>query len=142
MSEFAGTLPNGKIPLGGCGVSSAGTLTQKFTVHSRGPNYGDIPDTEPTKKKTMKNSMRMSVYTALDTSQLLKAETVALSPISTGPYMFPVDLCANYMVSNVIEWASVAAPGVTTINMYASTQEEFQAFSKELTEINLRMNGQ
>jgi len=39
------------------------------------------------------------------------------------------------MVSNVIEWASVCE-GTTmhTITLYAASPEEFQAFTKELSE--------
>lgn len=112
-------------------------MTPKFIVHTRGPNYSDIEDTEPGKEKTMKRTMRMCVYSALETGMLLKAQSIALSPISTGHLQFPVKLCANYMVSNVIEWASVVDQGdLTTINIYVSSDEEFNAFSKELVEVH------
>lgn len=44
MNAFGESLADGKIPFGGCAVTSAGTLTPKFVIHTRGPNYSDIPD--------------------------------------------------------------------------------------------------
>jgi O-acetyl-ADP-ribose deacetylase (regulator of RNase III) len=61
-------------------------LAPEFVIHTRGPNYSDIPEEDATKAKTMKNSIRMSVYTVLDTASKLQSATLGLSPISTGHF--------------------------------------------------------
>ena len=68
MQEFQGTLKNGKIPIGGCGVTFGGSSSAKYIVHCRGPIYSDIPGEGEAKNKTLENSLRMSVYTTLDTA--------------------------------------------------------------------------
>ena len=53
MQEFQGTLQNGKIPIGGCGVTSGGSSSAKYIVHCRGPVYSDIPGEVEAKNRTL-----------------------------------------------------------------------------------------
>ena len=112
--------------MGGCGVTSAGSLKAKYLIHARGPKYDDIPDDDANKTRTMKNCMRMAMYTSLDTALRLKCDTLALSPISGEHYKFPADIQAKYMISNIIEWASVADAGqLKTITIYVADPNDY-----------------
>ena len=133
---------DGKIPVGGCAVTSAGSLKAKYIIHSRGPKYDDLPDEDENKTRTMKNSMRMAMYTSLDTALRLKCETLALSPISGEHYKFPAELQAKYMISNIIEWASVADAGqLNKITIFVADPNDYQTFRKEFEEILGKMQG-
>ena len=121
METFGPVLQNGKLPVGGNGVTSGGSLEAKYIVHCRGLMYTDIPD-GPYKDKIFKNSMRMAVYTALDTAQRLGAQSVAIAPVSTNP----LDMSQQFMVITTIEWATVCGPNnLKAIKICASDLETF-----------------
>lgn len=107
----------GKLPFGGCAIITPGALQNtKHLMFTNGPNWNDpdLPDSNPDKVHIMSTVLRQSVYNALDTAQFLDASSVTLPPISTGYNSFPVELCADVMLSSMMEWASVCTTNKIT----------------------------
>ena len=85
--------PDNKLPIAGCGLTSAGALAAQYLIHSRPPVYENIPNHD-NKDKTMSNAMRMTVYTILETARVLKTESVGMPPICSAP----LELCAKTQI--------------------------------------------
>ena len=102
LKEFGPSLAQGKLPVGGCGVTSAGGLNAKYIIHSRGPIFEEIPDNDQ-KPKIFQNAIRMATYTIFDTAIRLNAQSIAMPPVAASP----VDVVAKYQIMNVLEYCSV-----------------------------------
>jgi O-acetyl-ADP-ribose deacetylase (regulator of RNase III) len=70
---------NGPIPVGECGVTSAGKLPYKYVIHTVGPRWSEYRD-----KNQCLDDLRESVEVTFREADKLKMKSIALPAISTG----------------------------------------------------------
>lgn len=124
LKEFGPSLTNQKLPVAGCGVTSGGGLSAKYIIHSRGPIWDEIPDSDA-KPKIFQNSIRMSTYTIFDTAMRLGAVTVAMPPCAKNS----VEVTSKSQIVNVIEYCCVCDPGsLKSITLCISDPNTYQTY--------------
>ena len=82
----------GRCPVGEAVVTGAGLLKAKHIVHANGPKFRE-EDEEVKLEKT--------VLSAFARAEEKGVKTLAFSPIGTGLYQVPMDLCARVMVDTI-----------------------------------------
>lgn len=76
--------------VGGAVITTGGALKAKYVIHAVGPRMGEGHEDEKLKNATL-NSLKL-----MDEHGL---KTIAFPAISTGIFGYPIDRCANIMIS-------------------------------------------
>jgi Predicted phosphatase homologous to the C-terminal domain of histone macroH2A1 len=105
--------------VGGAVITTGGNLKARYVIHAVGPRMGEGNEDEKLKNATL-NSLKVAEQN--------KLTSIAFPAISTGIFGFPLDRCAQIMLSTTIEYLK----GKTDIN-----QVVFCLFGKERLEIFL-----
>ncbi|WAC08643.1 MAG: macro domain-containing protein [Thermodesulfobacteriota bacterium] len=105
--------------VGGAVITTGGNLKARHVIHAVGPRMGEGNEEEKLKNATL-NSLKVAVQN--------KLTSIAFPAISTGIFGFPLDRCAQIMLSTTIEYLKVR----TDIK-----QVVFCLFGKESLEIFL-----
>ena len=85
----------GEVSVGSSAITSGGDLPARYVIHAVGPRMGEGDEDEKLKKVTL-SSLRMA-----DQHNLI---SIAFPAISTGIFGYPMDRCAEMMLSTVIEY--------------------------------------
>ncbi len=85
----------GHCAVGDAVITNGGNLKAKHVIHAVGPRMGEGDEDEKLKNATQ-NSLKVA-----DDNQL---KSIAFPAISTGIFGFPVERCAEIMLSNAIEY--------------------------------------
>ena len=130
----------GQPKVGACAITAPGNIsTARHLVFTVGPDYNSLPEHDA-KQERMKNQIRMCVYTVLDALRSMEVRSIAISPISTGHYGFPVDLCAKSMIRSIIEWAHARKEfeqgSIEEISLIQLDRQQHTEFQNQLREIN------
>jgi len=91
------------IPVGQAVITGAGKLKCKHVIHAVGPRMGEGDEDEKLKNATL-NSLNVAVENKLN--------SISFCAISTGIFGYPIDRCADIMLTNVIAHLS----GETSLN--------------------------
>ncbi|MFX1294682.1 MAG: macro domain-containing protein [Promethearchaeota archaeon] len=83
--------------VGGAVITTGGNLKAKYVIHAVGPRMGEGNEEEKLKNATL-NSLKIATENNL--------KSIAFPAISTGIYGFPMDRCANIMLSTTIKYCS------------------------------------
>ena len=105
--------------VGGAVITTGGNLKARYVIHAVGPRRGEGNEDEKLKNATL-NSLKVAEEN--------KLKSVAFPAISTGIFGFPLDRCAQIMLSTTIEYLK----GKTDIK-----QVVFCLFGRESLEIFL-----
>jgi len=81
--------------VGGAVITTGGNLKARYVIHAVGPRMGERNEDEKLKNATL-NSLKIAEQN--------KLKSVAFPAISTGIFGFPVDRCAQIMLSTTIEY--------------------------------------
>ncbi|MFX1419088.1 MAG: macro domain-containing protein [Promethearchaeota archaeon] len=108
--------------VGGAVITTGGNLKAKHVIHAVGPRMGEGDEDEKLKNATL-NSLKL-----MDKHNL---KTIAFPAISTGIFGYPIDRCAQIMISTTKEYLK----GNTQINevvfcLYSAS--DYAVFEKEL----------
>ncbi|HHS14357.1 MAG TPA: macro domain-containing protein [bacterium] len=90
-------MARGEVAAGEAAITGAGGLHARYVIHSVGPRQGEGDEEEKLKNATL-SSLRLAEKHHL--------KSIAFPAISTGVFGFPMDRCANIMVSAVAEYAA------------------------------------
>jgi O-acetyl-ADP-ribose deacetylase (regulator of RNase III) len=85
----------GGCPVGGAVITTGGNLKAKHVIHAVGPRMGEGNEEEKLKNATL-NSLKVA-----DENNL---KSIAFPAISTGIFGFPIDRCAEIMLTTTIEY--------------------------------------
>lgn len=85
----------GGCPVGGAVITTGGNLKANHVIHAVGPRMGEGDEDEKLKNATL-NSLQVA-----DDNNL---KSIAFPAISTGIFGFPVDRCAEIMLSTTIKY--------------------------------------
>jgi O-acetyl-ADP-ribose deacetylase (regulator of RNase III) len=85
----------GYCPVGSAAITRAGNLRAKWVIHAVGPRWGEG---EEDKK------LRDALLSSLKLAQKHKIKSIAFPAISAGIFGFPMERCANILLSTTIDW--------------------------------------
>lgn len=86
----------GEVSVGSCAITSGGNLPARYVIHAVGPRMGEGDEDAKLRKATL-SALRMA-----DQHNL---RSIAFPAISTGIFRYPLERCAEIMISTVIEYA-------------------------------------
>ena len=81
----------GSIPVGYAAITGAGKLKARYVIHAASMGLGDVPTTS--------KSLRTSTVHSLRLATERKLKTIAFPAVGTGVSGFPIDECAQIMLS-------------------------------------------
>jgi len=118
-SKIGGTFVGGAI------LTSAGNLKAKYVIHAVGPQIGEGDEDNKLKNATL-NSLKIA-----DKHRL---HTIAFPAISTGIFGYPVDKCAEIMLSTITDYLK-GDTGIKKVMMCLFDDKTLKIFENRLTEL-------
>ena len=115
----------GDCPVGGAVITSGGNLKARYVIHAVGPRKGEGDEEEKLKNATL-NSLKVANDTGL--------KSIGFPAISTGIFGFPIERCAEIMLSNTIGYLQEET-GLERVVFCLYGQEAFDVFRNVLTKI-------
>jgi O-acetyl-ADP-ribose deacetylase (regulator of RNase III) len=114
----------GSCPTGEAIVTEAGILKADWIIHANGPKFRE-EDEEEKLRKTIK-----SVLTRVDEKGIRR---LAFSPIGTGLYQVPLDLCTRVMVDTITDHLANGST-LEEVLIVAPDNREFNPFKAKFEE--------
>jgi len=112
--------------VGGAVITTGGNLKARYVIHAVGPRMGEGNEDEKLRNATL-NSLKLA-----DKHHL---KSVAFPAISTGIFGFPMDRCAQIMLSIVIDYVKVRT-SLEKVIFCLYGAEAFQVFAKKLESLS------
>lgn len=108
--------------VGGAVITSGGNLKAKYVIHAVGPRMGEGEEDQKLKNATL-NSLKL-----MDKHNL---HTIAFPAISTGVFGYPIEKCANIMISTTKDYLKKETH-VKEVIFCLYTSSDYEIFEKEL----------
>jgi O-acetyl-ADP-ribose deacetylase (regulator of RNase III) len=108
--------------VGGAVITNGGELKAKYVIHAVGPRMGEGNEDEKLKNATL-NSLKL-----MDEHNL---KTIAFPAISTGIFGYPIDRCAEIMISNAKEYLA-GETQIEDVIFCLYSNSDFKVFENEL----------
>jgi O-acetyl-ADP-ribose deacetylase (regulator of RNase III) len=116
--------------VGGAVITTGGKLKAKHVIHAVGPRLGEGNEDEKLRNATL-NSLKLADEKGL--------RSIAFPAISTGVFGFPIDRCAQSMLTATLNYLK-GPTELRKVVFCLFDKETFSAFSKELKECVARLN--
>ncbi len=114
----------GSIPLGEATITPAGDLKAKFVIHAAGMNLGGQVETEALKNCTL-NSLKVA--------DKYEIKTLAFPAIGTGVGGYPLEACAEVMLSVVLDYLKSETTKIEKVYFILFEDTAFNAFNSRLS---------
>lgn len=88
-------ISRGEVPVGSAAITTAGDLPSKYVIHTVGPRMGEGDEDKKLKSATL---------SALQLADKHNIKSIAFPAVSTGIFGYPIDRCANVMISTVLDY--------------------------------------
>jgi len=88
-------MARGEVVVGTAAITSAGELPSKYVIHAVGPRMGEGDEDEKLKAATL---------STLQLSDKHSFKSISFPAVSTGIFGYPIDRCAQVMLSTVMEY--------------------------------------
>jgi O-acetyl-ADP-ribose deacetylase (regulator of RNase III) len=121
----------GFIPVGNAVITVAGNLACKYVIHAVGPRMGEGNESEKLKK---------AVWSALSLAEDNKLSSISIPAISSGIFGFPVDQCADILISTAIEFLTKSKSGLKNIIMCNYEEKTNDIFLNKLNTLKPKNN--
>jgi O-acetyl-ADP-ribose deacetylase (regulator of RNase III) len=108
--------------VGGAVITGGGNLKAKFVIHAAGPQMGEGDED---------NKLRSATVNSLKAADENKLQSIAFPAISTGIFGYPVDRCAEIMLSAIIEYLK-GETGIKKVTMCLFDDKTFEIFRRIL----------
>lgn len=108
--------------VGGAVITNAGNLKAKYVVHAVGPRMGEGNEDQKLKNATL-NSLKLADKNSL--------KSISFPAISTGIFGYPIDRCAEIMLTTTIEYIN-GPTGLDRIVFCLFGQDNYKVFEKRL----------
>ena len=115
----------GGCPVGGAVITSGGTLKARHVIHAVGPRKGEGDEEEKLKNATL-NSLKVADDNGL--------KSIGFPAISTGVFGFPIERCAEIMLSVAIDYLQ-GETGLERVVFCLYGEEAFGVFEGVLGKI-------
>ncbi len=111
------------VPVGSCAVTTAGSLAAKYVIHAVGPRMGEGDEDK---------KLLSATNCVLNKSLELNLKSLAFPAISSGIFGYPVERCANIMLSACKTFLQKNAVTLNIVFCLFS-QSDYNVFVAELT---------
>lgn len=108
--------------VGGAVITTGGNLKAKHVIHAVGPRMGEGNEDEKLKKATLNSLKLMDKH---------KLKTISFPAVSTGIFGYPIERCANIMLSTAKEYLS-GTTQISEVVFCLYSNSDFTVFEKEL----------
>ena len=115
----------GPVPVGSCAITSAGRLPARYVIHAVGPRMGEGDEDIKLKQATL---------SSLQTAEKHNLKTIAFPAISTGIFGYPMDRCAEVMLSAVVEYIQNETQ-LEQVVFCLYDQEAYEVFERRFKEL-------
>ncbi|TXT53318.1 MAG: hypothetical protein BAJALOKI2v1_1050009 [Promethearchaeota archaeon] len=111
------------ISVGEAVITTGGNLKARFVIHAVGPRMGEGDEEEKLKNATI------SSLKVMDENNL---ETISFPAISTGIFGYPIEKCAQIMISSSMEYLTNKTR-IKEVIFVLYSDSDFNVFENELT---------
>jgi O-acetyl-ADP-ribose deacetylase (regulator of RNase III) len=111
--------------VGGAVITTGGNLKARYVIHAVGPRMGEGNEDEKLKNATL-NSLKVA--------EQKKLTSIAFPAISTGIFGFPLDRCAQIMLSAAGNFLKEQTP-IEKVIFCLFGKESYDTFRAELTQL-------
>ena len=115
----------GGCPVGGAVITAGGNLKARHVIHAVGPRMGEGNEEEKLKNATL-NSLKLANDNGL--------HSVGFPAISTGVFGFPIERCAEIMLSTTIHYLQ-GETGLERVVFCLYGEEAFGVFERVLIKL-------
>jgi len=115
----------GRVDVGSCAITSAGNLPARYVIHAVGPRMGEGDEDEKLKKATL---------SSLGMAEKRNFNSITFPAISTGIFGYPMDRCADIMLSTVMEYVKQSTT-LKKIVFCLYDQDALKVFEESLTQL-------
>jgi O-acetyl-ADP-ribose deacetylase len=122
MSIQLESLKKAPVPIGQAVITGAGKLKCKYIIHAVGPRMGEGDEDQKLKNAT-NNCLRIAEEN--------KLSSIAFCAISTGIFGYPMDRCAQIMLSNTFNYLK-GRTGLKEVLFCLNDQTAYDIFSNTL----------
>jgi O-acetyl-ADP-ribose deacetylase len=125
----------GPIKLGEAAVTGAGRLPNKYVIHAAAMGYRPADAKIPKRDGSLSSAAIINDATrnSLLRADELKLESIAFPALATGVAAFPVDECAEVMISAVQQYAKEhPATSITLVRFVLFGDADYQVFENVL----------
>ncbi len=112
----------GKTHVGGAVITTGGNLKAKHVIHAVGPRFGEGNEDE---------KLRNATLNSLSLANKHQLKSIAFPAISAGIFGFPMDRCANIILSTTIEYLKDKT-GLERVVFCLFGEKSFKVFGQEL----------
>lgn len=119
-------MDRGEVVVGSAAITSAGELPSKYVIHAVGPRMGEGDEDEKLKSATL---------SALQMSDKHSLKSIAFPAVSTGIFGYPLDRCAQVMLSTVLEYVKEKT-SLEKIVFCLWGEESMKVFKKTLNQLS------
>ena len=116
---------HGPIKVGEAAITTAGNLKASYVIHQASMSLGS---------NTTARNLRSSIRAVLELAELNSVKTLALPATGTGIAGFPVDLCADIMLEEVMRHVANDTT-LTDIYFVLYNENAYEMFSKKHAEL-------
>ncbi len=114
----------GSCPTGEAVVTEAGILKADWIIHANGPKF---------REEDEEGKLRKTVQSALARAEEKGVKCLAFSPMGTGLYQVPLDLCSRVMVETISEHLANGST-LEEVLIAAPDNREFNPFKAQIEE--------
>lgn len=115
----------GGASVGGAVMTTGGNLKARHVIHAVGPRMGEGNEDQ---------KMRNATLNSLKVAEENKLKNLSFPAISAGIFGFPIDRCANIMLSTTIEYLK-GETGIEKVVFCLFGEESYQVFVNELASL-------
>jgi O-acetyl-ADP-ribose deacetylase (regulator of RNase III) len=112
----------GSVPVGMAAITSGGRLKARHVIHAVGPRLGEGDEDEKLKEATLSSLKLADEY---------KIRSIAFPAISTGIFGYPLDRCADIMLTATVAYLK-GKTGLERVVFCLWGQEAFETFRDTL----------
>jgi O-acetyl-ADP-ribose deacetylase (regulator of RNase III) len=109
--------------VGGAVITTGGDLKARYVIHAVGPRMGEGNEDE---------KLRNATENSLKVADERKLKSIAFPAISTGIFGFPIDRCAQIMLSTTVEYLK-GETGIERVVFCLFGNESYEIFEKKLS---------
>jgi O-acetyl-ADP-ribose deacetylase (regulator of RNase III) len=114
----------GSCPTGEAVVTEAGILKADWIIHANGPKF---------REEDEEGKLRKTVQSALARAEEKGVKRLAFSPMGTGLYQVPLDLCTRVMVETISQHLANGST-LDEVLIVAPDNREFNPFKAQIEE--------
>lgn len=108
--------------IGSAIITSAGALKFKYIIHAAGPRWGEGSE---------RGKLANATWESLRLAEIHGLRSLAIPPISTGTFGYPVENCATTMLTQIIDFTFEDLKHLRRIVVAIELLTEYDAFSRE-----------